>query len=342
MAVITDRRTPRIASSVVQNYLPDVVQKGEYYSFGADLPGWGSNPEKYSFRFGGQEQSPELGPGNHTALFWEYDAMVGRRWNRDPITKPWMSDYAAFSNNPIIFVDPNGDDHYFDCHGNYVGDDGTESQNIRVITTSIEELPSGLFLQGGLIDPHIGAKNSVALSSLTYDTKASKQLLTNVMSHYGGQLEIEPSAMGVENPNMQIDPVMHAAGNKIFTSVNEDGKMNSGLDDISNFINSLVHEDSHRKTDPSKKDFQPSDHLSEYLTQIDHKSFPSTSPAYKQIVIDGFIKNLSETYNKEGNQIAFDQGLKDFNARSDKTGYKLLPTSEDMNRTVQVKKYKSE
>ncbi|MBW7869146.1 MAG: hypothetical protein H3C31_12590, partial [Brumimicrobium sp.] len=51
------------------------------------------------------------GKGNHyTAEFWEYSPRLGKRWNLDPVVKPHESPYAAFANNPMIFVDPNGDD----------------------------------------------------------------------------------------------------------------------------------------------------------------------------------------------------------------------------------------
>lgn len=58
----------------------------------------------------GQEKDDEIvGSGNmYTAEYWEYDARLGRRWNRDPVDKPWMSPYHAFSNKPIMNVDPNG------------------------------------------------------------------------------------------------------------------------------------------------------------------------------------------------------------------------------------------
>jgi len=61
----------------------------------------------------GQENDAEVdgGFGNtYTAEFWEYDARIGRRFNIDPVVKPWESSYAAFSDNPIYFSDPNGDD----------------------------------------------------------------------------------------------------------------------------------------------------------------------------------------------------------------------------------------
>jgi len=49
------------------------------------------------------------GNGNsYTAMFWEYDSRLGRRWNTDLITYPWQSPYATFNNNPIVFNDPLG------------------------------------------------------------------------------------------------------------------------------------------------------------------------------------------------------------------------------------------
>lgn len=37
-----------------------------------------------------------------------YDSRIGRRWERDPVLKPWESPYAAFNNNPILYADPKG------------------------------------------------------------------------------------------------------------------------------------------------------------------------------------------------------------------------------------------
>ncbi|MDD3876003.1 MAG: hypothetical protein PHT69_05245 [Bacteroidales bacterium] len=76
----------------------------------------------YRFGFNSQEKVDEIaGLGNHnTALFWEYDTRLGRRWNLDPVVKPWESDYATFRNNPLIFADPDGKDgiaHFEDRNG---------------------------------------------------------------------------------------------------------------------------------------------------------------------------------------------------------------------------------
>jgi hypothetical protein len=65
----------------------------------------------YRYGFNGQEKVDEIaGVGNHnTALFWEYDARIGIRWNIDPVVDPSISSYATNEGNPIKNNDPNGD-----------------------------------------------------------------------------------------------------------------------------------------------------------------------------------------------------------------------------------------
>ncbi len=64
----------------------------------------------YRFRFNGQEKDEKIynNQSTTTALFWEYEGRIGRRWNRDPVVKSWMSSYHSFSNKPLINIDPNG------------------------------------------------------------------------------------------------------------------------------------------------------------------------------------------------------------------------------------------
>jgi hypothetical protein len=65
----------------------------------------------YSYSFNTQMHTDEIsGTGNHTtALFWEYDTRLGRRWNLDPKPQVFISDYAVLGNNPIWYNDPIGD-----------------------------------------------------------------------------------------------------------------------------------------------------------------------------------------------------------------------------------------
>jgi RHS repeat-associated protein len=63
----------------------------------------------YRYGFNGQEKSDDVTTGNYTAMFWEYDSRIGRRWNVDPKPTIGISDYATFFNNPIKFMDALGD-----------------------------------------------------------------------------------------------------------------------------------------------------------------------------------------------------------------------------------------
>ena len=77
----------------------------------------GTNEKKcvnaYRFGFNGMEKDDEVfnsTGSSYTAEFWQYDSRLGRRWNIDPVVKPWESSYATFANNPILYVDTKGDD----------------------------------------------------------------------------------------------------------------------------------------------------------------------------------------------------------------------------------------
>ncbi|MBP7477683.1 MAG: hypothetical protein KA797_04100 [Chitinophagales bacterium] len=110
MATFTDKKRgiDENADGDVDYYQPDMVSSQNYYAFGSLMPGRiYSIGQVYRFGFNTQEQDNEVyGKGNlNTAKFWEYDTRLGRRWNRDPIVKPWESLYATFGNNPIYYSD---------------------------------------------------------------------------------------------------------------------------------------------------------------------------------------------------------------------------------------------
>lgn len=81
--------------------------------------------ESYRYGFNGQRKDNEIyGEGNsYTAEFWQYDPRLGRRWNLDPKSNFENSGYSTFLNNPITFLDRNGDTtEYYDSNsGEYLG-----------------------------------------------------------------------------------------------------------------------------------------------------------------------------------------------------------------------------
>ncbi|MEA3495523.1 MAG: RHS repeat-associated core domain-containing protein, partial [Bacteroidota bacterium] len=117
LSTVTDRKLPidLSANQQVDYFNADIAGANDYYPFGMLQLGRNFSAEEYRFGFQGQERDDEIkGEGNsYTAEFWQYDSRLGRRWNVDPVDKPWESPYACFANNPIWFVDPNGADTSF-------------------------------------------------------------------------------------------------------------------------------------------------------------------------------------------------------------------------------------
>ncbi|MFI4955562.1 MAG: transglycosylase SLT domain-containing protein, partial [Gammaproteobacteria bacterium] len=115
MVTISDRKIAHSTNgTTVDYYMPDEKSATDYYAFGSAMNNrnWSAPSEKYKFGFNGMMKDNEItGQGNnYSALYWEYDTRVGRRWNTDPVLKPGHSPYECFEDNPIWFSDPSGDD----------------------------------------------------------------------------------------------------------------------------------------------------------------------------------------------------------------------------------------
>ncbi len=103
VAVVSDKKLP--------DNEPDVVAVADYFPYGMPMPGRYFSREDYRFGFQGQEKIPQLNSSHTTALHWEYDGRIGRRWNIDPKFNliPQWSPYAVLGNNPVINIDKQGD-----------------------------------------------------------------------------------------------------------------------------------------------------------------------------------------------------------------------------------------
>src|SRR5690554_1838820 len=86
----------------------------DYYAYGMQMPGRNGSTSEYSYGFNSMEKDDEIkGQGNsYTTEFRQYDPRVGRWLSLDPLMAkyPNQSPYAAFNNNPIYFIDPDGKD----------------------------------------------------------------------------------------------------------------------------------------------------------------------------------------------------------------------------------------
>jgi hypothetical protein len=112
LTVISDRKlahTTTPTSGIIDYYNSEILSSSDGYVFHQTMPNRSYNSNSYRYGLSnGQEKDNEIFEGAFTAEYWEYDSRTGRRWNVDPVVKPWESSYACFANNPIYYADPSG------------------------------------------------------------------------------------------------------------------------------------------------------------------------------------------------------------------------------------------
>jgi RHS repeat-associated protein len=172
-----------------------------YEPFGSLLPGRNYSSGSYRFGLNGQEKDDEVYGAtgtSYTAEFWQYDPRTGRRWNMDPVDKPWMSPYHAFSNKPILNVDPNGanDSPIYDKAGEFLGTDDQGLTGDAIVMEKSE------FTQG-MSHADAMAKGTTAANACGQSC-ISNEAKQKIDTHYTG-LSSRPDYDGVVTPSEGID-----------------------------------------------------------------------------------------------------------------------------------------
>jgi len=115
LLTITDKKIQHTTdNSTVDYYTAEIVTANDYYPFGMQMPGRKySIAGKYRYGFNGKEKDDEINGEGNTYDFGEriYDSRIGRFFSVDPLEEDYedISPYAFASNNPIFFVDENGE-----------------------------------------------------------------------------------------------------------------------------------------------------------------------------------------------------------------------------------------
>lgn len=124
LATVTDAKNDNNSTSVAT-----VTTATDYYAFGMAIPDRKFELQGKDYRYGmnSQEKDNDVFKGAMTAEYWEYDSRLGRRWNVDPIVKPFESPFETFGNNPLYYADTDGADKQdkilLDNLGNKIGED---------------------------------------------------------------------------------------------------------------------------------------------------------------------------------------------------------------------------
>ena len=143
LQVVTDRKLGiDDGTGDIDYYIADVISQSDYYPFGMIMSGRNESADDYRYGFNGMEKDDEVSGSNnsYSAPYWQYDPRVGRRWNRDPVDHVNYSSYLAYSNNPILRIDPLGADDYFDMEGNFLYHTDTEVDEIRIVKFNSQQI----------------------------------------------------------------------------------------------------------------------------------------------------------------------------------------------------------
>jgi hypothetical protein len=204
LTVITDRKIAVCSTGVFSYFKAEVISATDYSPFGAPMVSRTYQASEYRFSFNGQERDDEVsGVGNTmTAEFWEYDARLGRRWNRDPKSNIEMSPFSCFGNSPILFNDAKGDIFRISK-----GSDGKTNQKAQ---TDIENLANKnnrqfiSFNENGIASLNFGPRTTEEIDELLANDKGLNLIntLINAKNKDGKDLTFQ---YDVCDENLELD-----------------------------------------------------------------------------------------------------------------------------------------
>ncbi|MCB9252947.1 MAG: hypothetical protein H6605_10800 [Flavobacteriales bacterium] len=272
----------------------------DYPSYGSPLIGRTYSSDttmKYRFGFNTQEMDDEIyGEGNTTsAEFWEYDARLGRRWNIDPVNKPWQCDYMCLSNSPLSKVDYNGDDDYFNADGSF---------SYRTKTGN------NIFI--------MDAKKVGKILSENNFSKENSKVLAKVAGHYAKEVGLDVQKLGGKDLSVanrkwvgeyggQLTAISESYYNNGIVGSNVDimnndpktnrisliltnGELSSLLDDINNMKSALLHEKLHGEI----KGSDGFEHLEVYYREVMDPTYQKTTSDFKNNARDNIEGLISK------------------------------------------------
>jgi RHS repeat-associated protein len=204
-----------------------VQQESHYYPFGMqmDLLSYqrmGSRENRYLYNGKELQKDFELDWYDYGARM--YDGQIGRWHVVDPLAHefPHQSPYAAFNNNPIFYIDPDGraavpPGDYYDKNGAYLGNDGIDDGKVYQLKDSYRARFENKYVNWGgtLSESHYTELQSKSNDLGIADVKMTFTGKANLKNpkQADGQLNVIQVAGGKEFARVSFDAVGGPWGN---------------------------------------------------------------------------------------------------------------------------------
>lgn len=271
----------------------------------------------------GMEKDDEIkGDGiSYTSHYRGYDSRIARWYSLDPVQRPNMTMYCGFSNNPIIKIDPRGDDDFFSSSGKYMF--STPSGNaIKVSTMNEVQMKSVLATKANYLEVIEASSRPLNTVGFWTATGSASSFFNNLNKHYESYLKdgnTRPAEYGgtynslggslahkdggeflIREPSIQIGlEAKDLTGN---------GKNLYYASDLlrtsANYINLLAHERKHYLANHSasgKRDATGDlEHLDAYMAQFEDNSWNQTTTDFKDhhiAMVGEMLANVTQNGN---------------------------------------------
>ena len=114
LVVVNDKKLPLFDNNNnLISFNNDILSYSDYYPFGQLVPNRHGSSNQYRYGYNGMEMDDELKGEGNSYDFGErlFDPRIGRFLKLDPFQKslPFISPYSTSANNPILYIDINGE-----------------------------------------------------------------------------------------------------------------------------------------------------------------------------------------------------------------------------------------
>ncbi|MGB0526121.1 MAG: RHS repeat domain-containing protein, partial [Flammeovirgaceae bacterium] len=124
MALAADSTVLKGQDGLVAYFQAKIVTANDYYPFGLSMEERKFEDESYRYGFNGMARDEDAAKNHYDFGARLYNPILGKWLAVDPSTTkyPYLSPYASFEDNPIIFIDPDGKDTWiFSVRGEFIG-----------------------------------------------------------------------------------------------------------------------------------------------------------------------------------------------------------------------------